>query len=157
MALHLRCWAELIKGDETMQVNCRSRLCVVFAVLLLMAGCASVPPEPTVNLPHDHWRSATEQKVAVVVAGKVQPQMHLPGASCLLCVGVAMAANKEVIEWVKGLDSSELQELDEKIADYLASFGVDASRFALTELPLLEKSDTSDYSVLAFRARHPRA
>ena len=68
-----------------------------------------------------------------------------------------MAANKEVIEWVKGLDSSELQELDEKIADYLASFGVDASRFALTELPLLEKSDTSDYSVLAFRARHPRA
>lgn len=100
------------------------RLVKVSSVVLfffLVVGCAGTPQQP---IEFSKANFSQDAVVAVVMTETPQPTMGYPGAGCLLCLGVAAAANGDLSGHVKTLPNDDLKSLGQELADSLSAKGL---------------------------------
>ena len=90
----------------------------------MLGGCATAPqlPVPLTS----GTLSATAGRVGVVMTALPKIDTEFPGASCLLCLVVASAANSTLTAHVRALPYEDLPDLKKQVAAALAKKGVDA-------------------------------
>lgn len=85
--------------------------------LPIFTGCAVTPQGP-VEISSDFFQS-DELSVGVVMTEMPKLNVHLPGAGCLLCIGVAEAANSDLSKHVDTLNADDLANLKEEVSEKL--------------------------------------
>ena len=139
-------------------MNVRNLLAGI-AVAMSLAACQTTPPQAPIQLTKDQLAA---QKGRVAVGIRVaKPDLYLPGASCLLCIGVAVAANSSLNDYAKKLNTDELVQVRTEIVEMLRKKGVDAVAIEapfdwgnLPDLKLGPNTSPKDFSGLAKGADH---
>ncbi len=128
---------------------------------LLLGGCAAVAPQPPITLAPDWDQSARNGRVGVLVSAIPSPDTEFPGASCLLCMGVASMAHSAMTQHVRTLGTDELKPLRTDLVALLKARGIDAVaidepwKFAdLPDLKAAEPLNRSPKDFSAYKARH---
>ena len=106
-----------------------------FAVAALLVGCATTPPQGSVALSGDVV-ARHEGRVGVMVTSLPKVDTAFPGAYCLLCMGVAAAANSSLTAHTHTLGTDEVASYKPQLIAGLRKKGFD-----VTEIP--EPLDTS--------------
>jgi hypothetical protein len=101
------------------------RLPFFIAFLALLAGCAAKPQLP-VRLSPMALSAAPSQRIGVVLAAVPKASLEVPGANCLLCIAAAQAANASIARHFDTLDSGDLLQVRDGIADGLRKKGLKA-------------------------------
>lgn len=104
----------------------RRVLSAVLALGVMLAGCATKPQAPVAMNSND-W--AQGGRIGVVMSTLPKPDTYLPGASCLLCIGVAALANSSLTTHAKTLSTEELVALKADVAAQLRKKGADVVVF----------------------------
>ena len=103
-------------------MNIRTLLAGI-AVAVSLAACQTTPQNP-ITLSKDGLAS---QKGRVAVAIRTAaPDLYLPGAGCLLCLGAATIANSSLNTYSKTLKTDEMVQVRAEIVEALRKKGVDA-------------------------------
>jgi hypothetical protein len=100
-----------------------SSLPLLAVAVLLLAGCAAKPQLP-VDLAPAAVSTTASARVGIAVSKPPKASMELPGASCLLCVIAAQAANTSVARHVETLPVQDLVAVRDQIAAALRKKGV---------------------------------
>lgn len=87
---------------------------VLLALLALTTGCVTAPQLP-VALEDSFWQQE-EKKVGIAMTEIPKLTVHLPGASCLLCIATAKLANSALSKHVETLSYGDLPELKTELA-----------------------------------------
>ncbi len=118
-------------------MSIRTTLLGVF-VAASLAACQT-PSQRPVNLAKDKIGAQTG-RVGVVMSD-IKTDLYLPGADCLLCIGVATMANTSLNVYSKTLKSDELQQVKGELVEILRKKGVEATvvdaPVAIRDLPKL--------------------
>lgn len=96
----------------------------LMAVSLLLGGCIAAPQLPIGYTPETLSVKSGRVGVAMTPLPKVNTQF--PGASCLLCIAAAEAANASLTTHAQTLPYEDLPKLSSQLADTLRKKGVDA-------------------------------
>lgn len=112
----------------------------LIAVSLLLGGCITAPQLPIGLSPDTLSAKSGRVGVAMTVLPKVNT--YLPGASCLLCIATAEAANSALTTHAQTLPYEDLPKIKNELADTLRKKGVDA--VVISEPIDLEKLGSSD-------------
>lgn len=91
---------------------------------ILTAGCVTTPQKP-VSLSNSAIGTQAG-RVGVAMTALPQPAIQLPGASCLLCIMAASAANSSLSDHAKTLPYEDLPKLKEMVTKVLRNKGTDA-------------------------------
>jgi hypothetical protein len=129
-----------------------------FAVAVTLAACQTTPQNP-VSLTKENLAA---QKGRVAVAIRVaNPDLYLPGANCLLCIGAATIANSSLNTYSKTLKTDELAAVKGELVELLRKRGVDAVAFdgqidldKLPDLKLGPNMATKDFGAVAKGVDH---
>ena len=124
-----------------------------FAVAISLAACQTVPQNP-IALTKDNL-AAQKGRVAVAIRA-AKPDLYLPGANCLLCIGAATIANSSLNTYAKTLKTDELLQVKTELVDLMRKKGIDAvaidGEIDLDKLPDLKLGTnmaTKDYAAVA--------
>jgi hypothetical protein len=99
----------------------RNGLVVIFTLsLALLTGCATVKQE-SIKLNSDSM--PMNSKIGILVSYPTVMELNFPGADCLLCLGVAIAAHGELRDHAKTLTVNDMSELQSRIERRLRSKG----------------------------------
>jgi hypothetical protein len=101
----------------------RTALLGVF-VAAFLGACATKPQLP-VALSKDKLGAQTGR--VGVALGEPKPDLYLPGADCLLCIGAATLANNSLNTYSKTLKDDEIVALKEEMVEMLRKKGVQAT------------------------------
>lgn len=94
---------------------------IVAGLAGLMAACSSAPTQP---IAFDSTAiQGGQNRIAVQVDAAPKSSTVFPGAGCLLCIGVAMAAHADLTGHIETLQPDELTTLAERLADVLRAQG----------------------------------
>jgi hypothetical protein len=134
-------------------LNVRNLLAGI-AVALSLAACQTTPPQNPITLTKE---SLAAQKGRVAVGIRIaSPDLYLPGANCLLCIGAATMANASLNTYAKTLKTDELLAIRAEIVENLRQKGIDAAPIdapidfdKLPELKLGKDFATKDYRPIA--------
>ncbi len=103
-------------------MNIRNLLAGV-AVAISLAACQTTPQNP-ISLSKE---SLAAQKGRVAVAIRTStPDLYLPGANCLLCLGAATVANSSLNTYAKTLKTDELLQVKTELVELMRKKGIDA-------------------------------
>ena len=133
-------------------MNIRNLLAGV-AVAISLAACQTTPQNP-ISLSKE---SLAAQKGRVAVAIRTStPDLYLPGANCLLCLGAATVANSSLNTYAKTLKTDELLQVKTELVELMRKKGIDAvaldGQIDLDKLPDLKLGTnmaTKDYAGVA--------
>jgi hypothetical protein len=135
----------------------RSALLGVF-VAAFLGGCATKPQMP-VALSAEKLGAQTGR--VGVALGEPKPDLYLPGADCLLCMGVATLANNSLNTYSKTLKDDEIVALKNEMVEMLRKKGVQATAIegivdvaGLPNLDLGENMARKDFKRFADRFDH---
>lgn len=127
-------------------------------MLILCAGCASTPQQPIQLAPS---KLTAGDKVGIVMTAVPDSRMTYPGASCLLCLAAAAAANSSVSAHSKTFGTDDLKSLKSIVKHRLQSQGVEVvvidTPVNLKKLPKLKNSkdlNRSRYSFEKYKKSH---
>ena len=134
-------------------MNVRNLLAGI-AVAMSLAACQTTPPQNPIALTKE---GLAAQKGRVAVGIRIaKPDLYLPGASCLLCLGAATVANSSLNTYVKTLKTDELLQVRADIVESLRKKGMDAVALdapidldKLPDLKLGKNMATKDFSPIA--------
>jgi len=134
-------------------LNVRNLLAGI-AVAMSLAACQTTPPQSPIALTKE---SLAAQKGRVAVGIRIgNPDLYLPGASCLLCIGAATLANSSLNTYAKTLKTDELLAIRAEIVENLRKKGFDAVAIdapiefdKLPDLKLGPNFATKDFSPIA--------
>lgn len=96
----------------------------IITVVIFLGGCASPPQQSLVPLNQDILGSKAS-RIGVAMTKLPKVDTDLPGASCLLCMAVASAANSALTAHANSLPTEDLAKLKSEIAALLRSKGAD--------------------------------
>lgn len=133
-------------------MNIRNLLACI-AVAVSLAACQTTPQNP-VALTKE---ALAAQKGRVAVAMQTAaPDLYLPGAGCLLCMGTAIIANSSLNTYAKTLKTDELVQVKTEIVAMLRKKGVEAEAIdapldldKLPDLKLGANTATKDFRAVA--------
>jgi hypothetical protein len=91
---------------------------------LLLGGCVTAPRNPIALSATS--LEAKAGKVGVAMTALPKLDTHLPGASCLLCIAAASAANSSLTAHTRTLPYEDLPKLKNTVAELLRKRGTDA-------------------------------
>jgi hypothetical protein len=115
----------------------RSYFLLICLAITLLSGCATVSTTP-VALAKESI-SATGGKIGVAMSKIPAPNTYFPGASCLLCIGVAEMAHNKLSAYVKTLPTQDLAAVKQAVFEQLKLRGANAVLITedvnLTDLP----------------------
>ena len=102
-----------------------NKIFYLFGVCLavLLAGCGATP-QPKIDL-SDAFVNNTEQKVGVYIEYD-KATTHIYGASCLLCYGVAAAANSSLTSHLEEVPTDDVAKFGQLVVDKLSAQGKQA-------------------------------
>ncbi len=131
------------------------RLLFIGLAVSLLAACAGTPQQP-VALDGTAF-SGESSRLGVLVRYPQESKLILPGASCLLCVAAAAAANSKLSSHVKTIPTTDRATLEQDSIATLQANGSQvvtlASELDISKLPKhkseLENSTKQDFSALA--------
>ena len=133
-------------------MNIRNLLAGI-AVAMSLAACQTAPQNP-IALTKD--KLAAQQGRVAVAMRVPSTDLYLPGANCLLCIGVAVAANSSLNDYAKTLKSDELVQVRTEVVEMMRKKGIDAvaidGNLDLDKLPDLEHTPnmaTKDFKPVA--------
>jgi uncharacterized protein YcfL len=86
---------------------------ILFACLLVLSGCSSLPPQSKIAADQGLWTS--KQKVGIYVGSVPKITTSFPGAGCLLCLASASLANSSLTKQVETYKASQLQKTKENL------------------------------------------
>jgi hypothetical protein len=115
-------------------------LLVSVAASVLAAGCAVAPQLPVELAPGAVGPQGG--KLGVAMTKLPVQDTEVPGASCLLCLAVAMSANSALTDHARKLPYEDLPRLKEQVAELLRKKGTDATVIA-GDLDISALSDSS--------------
>jgi hypothetical protein len=98
-------------------------LLVALAVAASTVGCATAPQAPVQLSPQS--LSTKDAKIGVAMTAVPKVDTHLPGASCLLCIAFASAANSALTSHAQTLPQEGLPKLKDDLAESLRKKGLD--------------------------------
>jgi hypothetical protein len=91
------------------------------AVLLVLSGCATKPQTP---IAFDAKSvGAGKETIGVAMTAVPKPEVHMPGAGCLLCLMAAQVANNALSRHTDTLTTEDLSQLKQRVATTLAKRG----------------------------------
>ena len=96
-------------------------LSVALALTFTLAGCATKPQLP-VNFDAKSV-STGAPSVGIAMTALPKPEVHMPGAGCLLCIIAAQVANSELSRHTDTLTTEEVAQLKQRVADSLKKQG----------------------------------
>jgi hypothetical protein len=96
----------------------------VVAAAAMLVACATKPQGPLAMTTGAFQNSASH--VGVILA-EPQRDLYLPGASCLLCLGVAVAANSTLNSYAKTLKDDEIVRVKDDLVSALRKKGLDVA------------------------------
>lgn len=133
-------------------MNIRNLLASV-AMAISLAACQTAPQKP-ISLTKESL-AAKKGRVAVAVRA-AKPDLYLPGAGCLLCLGAATIANSSLNTYAKTLKTDELLQVKTELVELMRKKGIDAvaldGQIDLDKLPDLKLGTnmaTKDYAAVA--------
>lgn len=133
-------------------LNIRNLLAGI-AVAVSLAACQTAPQNP-IALKKDAL--ATGKGRVAVAMHTAAPDLYLPGAGCLLCLGAATIANSSLNTYAKTMKVDELVQVKAEIVEMLRKKGIDAvaldAQLDLGNLPDLKLGTdmaTKDFSSVA--------
>lgn len=107
------------------------------ALIILCSGCASRPQE-AVRIA-DNAMTERSTRIGVAIAKLPQPDTSFPGASCLLCIAAASAANSALTAHTRTLPQDEFKEVRKLLAERISKRGATAEQIDadinVSELP----------------------
>lgn len=112
----------------------------LIAASLLLGGCITAPQTPIGLAPDTLSAKSGRVGVAMTVLPKVNTSF--PGASCLLCIATAEAANSALTTHAQTLPYEDLSKLKDELADMLRKKGVDVT--VISEPIDIEKLESND-------------
>ena len=98
------------------------KLSVVAFVVSVLAACAATPQNP-VSL-NTHVLENKQNRVGVMVSNLPELDVYLPGAGCLLCIGLAESMNSSLSSHVDSLNAEEFSVVKSELAQRLKAKGV---------------------------------
>ncbi|MBT0959801.1 hypothetical protein [Denitromonas iodatirespirans] len=98
---------------------------IIVATALLMAACSSAPKQPIAF--NAETIKGESNRIAIQMGAVPEAITTFPGAGCLLCVGIAMAAHSDLSSHVHSLKPDELASLPQRLADTLRAQGAEVS------------------------------
>ena len=135
----------------------RSALLCAF-VAAFLGACATKPQMPVALSAAKLGPNAGHVGVAL---GEPKPDLYLPGANCLLCIGAATLANNSLNTYSKTLKDDEVVALKAELVDALRKKGVDAAAIdgivdirALPDLSLGDNMARKDFHTVAGKFDH---
>lgn len=97
----------------------------------LLVACSSAPTQP---IAFDSTAiQGGQNRIAIQVEAAPKSSTVFPGAGCLLCIGVAMAAHTDLTGHIETLEPDELSTLAERLANVLRAQG---ATVAVLETPV---------------------
>jgi len=99
-----------------------SKIFFVSFLVLACVACTTVPQSP-VNF--SQINVGNEASITVVMSDIPDPGMAYPGAGCLLCLGVAAAANSDLSKYSKTLPTDDFLSFGEDAHNVLLERGID--------------------------------
>jgi len=88
---------------------------------LILASCAT-PPQPPITFSQQSLSGAKEQ-IGVLSTKVPDVSVEFPGADCLLCIGVAMAAHSSFRDHAATLKATELNMMQDELVSRLKARG----------------------------------
>jgi hypothetical protein len=142
-----------------------SRFSTALSALLVasfLAACAG-PVQQPVDLPGDYFAAGKSKpsRIGVVMSELPKPDTQFPGASCLICLGVANVAHSALTKEVQTFSTNEMKPLPADLVALLTKQGLDAvlitDPLKVADLPDLKHADPinktrKDFSAL--KAKH---
>lgn len=111
--------------------------------LVVLTGCATGPAQPI--LFDQATTSLANSKVAVVLNEIPKPNSYFPGASCLICAGLAEVANSKLTTFAKALQTTDLAKVKTDLVQLLKAKGASVvelpAAFAVNALPDASKKE----------------
>lgn len=98
---------------------------VLAAISLFLNGCATIPHQEPIQLAENTLASKTG-RMGVAMTPLPKVDTSFPGASCLLCIAAASAANSSLTNHTRTLPYEDLPKLKNNVADLLHKKGMDA-------------------------------
>lgn len=98
------------------------KVILLLVVSLSFIGCASTP-QPTIPLSQTFYTNK-EASVGVYMMPLPKVDTHIVGASCLLCYGIASAANSSLTSHFESLNANDLKILNELVNNRITSKGI---------------------------------
>ncbi len=86
-----------------------AKLLSIAVVALLAVGCSMTPQKP-VPLENDFFKD-NSAKIGIYIDTLPRVNTYFPGASCLLCIAAAEAANSDMTGHVQTLSGDEINEI----------------------------------------------
>ena len=131
---------------------------ILLLVFGFLAGCAAPPQKPIV-MEKNYLQTGTK-KVGVVLTEIPKPDVHLPGADCLLCMATAEMANSSLSDHVDKLIPDDFKLVESELIKQLKAKGINIvaidDPIKLTELPEFEsqKEGVAKYDYRGFRNKY---
>jgi hypothetical protein len=99
---------------------------VLMSLLLTgLTGCA-LPVQPPVEISHNFWQEK-DKTIGVIMSDIPEPETTIVGASCLLCYGIASAANSSLDKHLKTIPTEDVGILKQKVFDILTDRGMNVT------------------------------
>lgn len=102
---------------------------ILAIILILLGGCATIPQQEPITLAEGAF-TAKSGRMGVAMTPLPKVDTSFPGANCLLCIGVASAANSALTDHTRTLPYEDLPKLKNSVADLLRKKGVNATVIA---------------------------
>ena len=99
-----------------------------FTILLLillsvgLSGCATTV-QPPLEISNNFWQEK-DKTIGVIMSEIPEPETTIVGASCLLCYGVASAANSSLDKHLKTVPTEDVAILKDKVVELLTKRGM---------------------------------
>jgi hypothetical protein len=103
-------------------MNIRNLLATL-AVAVSLAACQTAPQN---HIPLAKETVGAGMGRVVVAMRSVSPDLYLPGANCLLCMGAAVIANSSLNTYAKTMKTDDMVQVKGEIVDLLRKKGIDA-------------------------------
>jgi uncharacterized protein YcfL len=96
---------------------------LLFVGVFFLSGCSSLPAQKNVSANPELWN--TKQKIGLYVSSIPKITTGFPGASCLLCYGVASLAHTSLSKQVETYQAKQLMDAKNSLVSLLKAKGVE--------------------------------
>lgn len=128
---------------------------LLLVTALYLTGCVATQKPIAMK---ENYLQSSSKKIGVIFTDLPKPDVHLPGAGCLLCIVVAEAANSELSDHVEKLQSEELKPVKEQLLTKLRGKGLKVMALSekLDNLPDFDdvKEGVADKDYRSFAAKY---
>ncbi|WP_226664087.1 hypothetical protein [Microbulbifer aggregans] len=126
--------------------------------VVLLSGCAGTPQMPVT--PDSMFWQQPSKRIGVAVSDVPNPNVYLPGASCLLCLAAAEVANSSLSKHTETLSTEDAQALKAELQKLLEAKNVEVVEvtepLAVNKLPKFksEVPNTAKRNFAAYKDRY---